>query len=620
FSAWLGLIALLGACSEAPSEPAEEASQASREGDLGEDGAIDLGDDERSDLSDDAPPLADIRDQSSSDTQSGDSTGSEFDLGGLDVETRDGGVDQHVGHYVGGGEIGAEGGVVESPDRLLTLMVPPGALDEVTFISISVGSADDSSDYVYELEPDGLTFSVPARVEWEQSIEALGDLDPEEDGIPMFVMASIGEESERLGNETTLFDAVAGVVSVSGRLNHFSALALRGIGQVFYRDLRPEVPIVGEPWTLSSSFDWERADPIGDFDVMTSLSPTTRESTVSIANPNRGISVNEVDPLTSSVPIVTTPTEITIGESMEFAESASITCAAKGRRSYQVYWVWREGNRVSESEVDYQPSNVTAAYYGEADCQVVPDGLEVNDESAPTAVAATGGGYELLNACAASGSQEGDDDFFEVDVCPGGRLRVIAVPHEYPFPLLNFGFPRLRMELAGESVPFLQALLANEVDFKIFRAVNDTDQVQTALLRVFVENNGQGSEERYVAYYDLDMSVDCPMPDLLEDDDTPETANVIGSYPASYVDLTSDVEDEDWFRLDGMCNSGLLNLLIEPQTEDYYVTPFDGRMLVDDESYFRLADPVYDEDFGTITIEYTIPDDAVPEEGSLSYF
>jgi len=67
----------------------------------------------------------------------------------------------------------AGGGVITSPDGLLTLTIPPGALKEDTNISVDVVLEADSVNQltnidvtgsVYRFNPDGLVFNYPIEL------------------------------------------------------------------------------------------------------------------------------------------------------------------------------------------------------------------------------------------------------------------------------------------------------------------------------------------------------------------------------------------------------------------------------------------------------------------------
>ena len=117
----------------------------------------------------------------------------------------------------------ADGGTVTSPDGVLTLKFPPGALAEDTPISITIEAGDDGT--VYRFAPDGLAFLQP--VELSATIPHAPDesTDLSFAGFPIFLTSDDGVTSEGL-DATFEFDAAAGQLLLSSNIEHFSAIVL----------------------------------------------------------------------------------------------------------------------------------------------------------------------------------------------------------------------------------------------------------------------------------------------------------------------------------------------------------------------------------------------------------
>ncbi|MCX4248025.1 hypothetical protein [Paraliomyxa miuraensis] len=76
--------------------------------------------------------------------------------------------------------IGADGGVVVSPDGRMALEIPAGALDESVDITIDIVDGPEGSvSPLYVIEPMGLTFERPVSLVFDYDDESLGDEAPE---------------------------------------------------------------------------------------------------------------------------------------------------------------------------------------------------------------------------------------------------------------------------------------------------------------------------------------------------------------------------------------------------------------------------------------------------------
>lgn len=125
----------------------------------------------------------------------------------------------------------ATGGTVHVPNGA-TLTIPPGAMAEDALIKVTVPADTDALHLadVYKLEPDGLTFSVPATLTIPLPVGAGGAKD--EAGNPratVFLVSDLNAPFDA-GSELALFDKaevvawddVAGTLSVA--LDHFTFL------------------------------------------------------------------------------------------------------------------------------------------------------------------------------------------------------------------------------------------------------------------------------------------------------------------------------------------------------------------------------------------------------------
>ncbi|MEM9068853.1 MAG: hypothetical protein AAGE52_10120 [Myxococcota bacterium] len=140
------------------------------------------------------------------------------------VGVRDGGVDSEVGP--GTTRIrSAEGGTATDPSGRFRLQIPPGALAEDTEISIRQASdaeleaALDTATVGFVLEPDGLTFREPVRVEWSVP-EAV-----EDGAIQLGTIDSISLEHGVEGISTGEVVVGADAVEFHAELTHFSVAA-----------------------------------------------------------------------------------------------------------------------------------------------------------------------------------------------------------------------------------------------------------------------------------------------------------------------------------------------------------------------------------------------------------
>ena len=134
---------------------------------------------------------------------------------------------------------GQEGGTLTSDDGKLTITIPSEALDEDTEISVaSVPIEDlpqelldlageysgvDPEDSAYSLQPDGLEFSQPITITFEQSGLEFSE---DEDGIgilaPILLAQGNDGAPELLDNLQVDISLENETISLSGEINHFS--------------------------------------------------------------------------------------------------------------------------------------------------------------------------------------------------------------------------------------------------------------------------------------------------------------------------------------------------------------------------------------------------------------
>src|SRR5690606_4796921 len=131
--------------------------------------------------------------------------------------------------------IGPDGGEITSRDGRLTLIIPEGALDEPTEITIEALEVRDLGDefeelvdtlgetMAYELGPDGLEFNEPITARIASELPLVQD----DDSLALhlgLMFTSDGEEVALLDNLRVELDEDDDTTSVSGELAHFSPL------------------------------------------------------------------------------------------------------------------------------------------------------------------------------------------------------------------------------------------------------------------------------------------------------------------------------------------------------------------------------------------------------------
>jgi len=134
--------------------------------------------------------------------------------------------------------IGPEGGTVTTSDGRFTLEIPPGALEEELEIKLDLiasdqnsktnlqeeGEEDDSGSFlIYEAQPDGLEFLIPAIFSGDVT-----DIS-NNDGNNINVMLGFNvtdETTEELGEQTYNVDTSNGNATYTAEVTHFSSLLL----------------------------------------------------------------------------------------------------------------------------------------------------------------------------------------------------------------------------------------------------------------------------------------------------------------------------------------------------------------------------------------------------------
>lgn len=124
------------------------------------------------------------------------------------------------------------GGELRSEDGSFVLSVPPNAVSEDVTISLEEISPEDADDGIlnaegprFELQPDGMQFSEPARVTLTVPVENL-DTGAENDELPTFNLISVSSEGDISGLENldNSFDLESNELSISADVPHFSSI------------------------------------------------------------------------------------------------------------------------------------------------------------------------------------------------------------------------------------------------------------------------------------------------------------------------------------------------------------------------------------------------------------
>lgn len=127
--------------------------------------------------------------------------------------------------------LGPGGGSLASPDGLLTLSIPAGALAADTTLSIERLAGDGAELHIYEMLPEGLQFAVPATLQADVTtmLSSSSAARFELKSLPLIATTTPGSETlEALDDLTLTADADAGTLTLRGALSHFSRFAVGG--------------------------------------------------------------------------------------------------------------------------------------------------------------------------------------------------------------------------------------------------------------------------------------------------------------------------------------------------------------------------------------------------------
>lgn len=183
------------------------------------------------------------------------------------------------------GMVGAAGGTVVSDDGKLRLDIPAGALTEETQVEVvEVPAADLGLDVtaltgaVYDLLPDGLTFSAPVTVirSFDAAAAGIGT-----DEIPWMIMAHGGTEGWEFLSSTTT--RRGDTVEVSAEVTHFTGNAVVEVHRILAFDAETKLTLtpasftadVGSGAQVALSVEIARAINRADVDVTLSWSLLT---------------------------------------------------------------------------------------------------------------------------------------------------------------------------------------------------------------------------------------------------------------------------------------------------------------------------------------------------------
>jgi hypothetical protein len=152
--------------------------------------------------------------------------------------------------------IGSAGGSMTSSDGTTTLTIPPGALANDTTITMTAVSDSDiptelrdpSVLKVYDMQPDGLQFTLPATIE----MHTVGSPAPP-DGTPIIGLISDSDGTlELLGPLTQTVDANG--IRTTALISHFSKVAMaESNGFSMTAAISPSSVIVGNDFTLTAT-------------------------------------------------------------------------------------------------------------------------------------------------------------------------------------------------------------------------------------------------------------------------------------------------------------------------------------------------------------------------------
>ncbi len=145
--------------------------------------------------------------------------------------------------------IGAQGGSISSPDGLLTLDIPAGALTEDTLITVAPAPDFETPDLgdgeqlgaAYELGPDGQTFAAPITVSFDLGASADSE-------VSIVVPVSTSPDGGTEGLAAPSISNEGGTLRVTGQTTHFSFVFAVVLGVVVAMDPADPSILVGDTW------------------------------------------------------------------------------------------------------------------------------------------------------------------------------------------------------------------------------------------------------------------------------------------------------------------------------------------------------------------------------------
>ena len=129
--------------------------------------------------------------------------------------------------------IASDGGVLISPDGLLTLTIPPNALNKDTYINIEIVKEEDYPNAldtieivgkVYDIQPDGTIFNTPAKLEIQLAENEMNSL-VSNSGYTFLFGLSISSNGmlTAMDSSKISYNLQSGTGIFSGYINHLSS-------------------------------------------------------------------------------------------------------------------------------------------------------------------------------------------------------------------------------------------------------------------------------------------------------------------------------------------------------------------------------------------------------------
>jgi len=165
--------------------------------------------------------------------------------------------------------IGPEGGIASSSDGRLSLVIPAGALGNSTDITITElateqNSAVDSSGR-FLLEPEGLTFLAPVRVELQTNLVTELPSDDVDSGL-VFLLSRTGNRVEIPANQSLDVDIDSSSAVISGEIMHFTEvfdnLPRDGGVRLRFSGIPNQVPVGDNVFTVTVTVTQQDGSPL----------------------------------------------------------------------------------------------------------------------------------------------------------------------------------------------------------------------------------------------------------------------------------------------------------------------------------------------------------------------